>query len=265
MHHGSQTDASVGNLSHDCCFVWHKALYACFSRMSLAKPGTCFHLDTGPTPLSCLISNLPHSSTLTPRGLKAFELTYYLSFLSLLKLFFGKFLNKSKLTFLHSQEDGKKWKIREIRTVLWNHKAAKLSICFSSASCRYKAFGKHRCHLLNSSRGCDRHYQTRRLYRQAARTCLCLPCSCYGAREKTRRYWYHLSLTLEVRMVTETFRLSWGTLQALWAHFPLLSWAETATRNLRIWVGVRWIQGKGRKSQRCSSLQRFPSLCPINV
>lgn len=67
--------------------------------MSLAKRGTCFHLDTGPTPLSCLIFNLPHSSTLTPRGLKAFELMYYLCFLSPLKLFFRKFYIKVNLHF----------------------------------------------------------------------------------------------------------------------------------------------------------------------
>lgn len=76
-------------------------MLVCFSGMSLAKPGTLFHLDTGPALPSGLTPNLPHSSMLTPRGLKASELPYYLTFQSLLKLFFGKFLNGSKLTFLH--------------------------------------------------------------------------------------------------------------------------------------------------------------------
>lgn len=78
----------------------HSVLYACLFYWNVFSKARHSSLWTQILPLACLTPLLPHSSLLTPRGLKAMEFTYYLSFQLLLKLF-KTFLNSRKHTFLH--------------------------------------------------------------------------------------------------------------------------------------------------------------------
>lgn len=101
-------------------FVWYNVLQACLFYWSIfgkARHSSSIWTQI-PPPLSCLTPNLTHSSMLTPRGLKPFEFTYYFSFPSLLKLFFGKFLNSRQFYIFTSLLTiwWEKWKIGVIRS-----------------------------------------------------------------------------------------------------------------------------------------------------
>lgn len=92
MYRGSQTGTPAGKLTQcsiACLFYWNV-----FSKAMHSS------LWTQILPLLLSDTSPAHSSLLTPRGLKAMEFTYYLSFQLLLKLF-KTFLNSRKHTFLH--------------------------------------------------------------------------------------------------------------------------------------------------------------------
>lgn len=205
-------------LRYGCSFVWYNVLHACLFYWSIfgkARHSSSIWIQI-PPPLPCLTPNLPHSSMLTPKGLKPFEYTYYLSFPSLLKLFFGKFLNSRKFyifTSLFTVWGWKKWKIRVIRNSamkLWRSRVKHLPLL--SFNTEAKLLGNTKATCWTAAVAMTQSLPDTKAVKGSLHLPLPLFSLLLGARQTVRHYYYHLSLTLEDRMVTAKFRLSRGKL-----------------------------------------------------
>lgn len=146
-----------------------------------------------------------------------------------------------------------KWNTGWYGTVLWIMTKQE-SYCRYSAFIQDGAFRKHECHLLNSSCALTRSLPDTKTAQGGPHLPLLPPAPLRLPLLQEDRWWLHHPLAVTGKA---TVTVS--------SPCPSLLGLNQQLGTSRSRSGVRWIQGKGQKSQRRNSHQRSPFPCSLNI